>query len=213
MSQMKAKLAVVLKADEVVVAESHDALLWQRVLRAINSGLSEFSEGKARQGGDELNDQNDEQESSDPRDTSSPIGKFAKQLGLSVSAVKGACDPSTAEPYLQLDMHNWSAVKTQLPPRGTSALNPIVVASTLLGLWFRAAGLGNPTQAQAQRVLATISVQDKNPSRGVKAAPWLQPRAGGQVVINAAQVERAILLAKCFCAKDWKPWKTALAET
>jgi hypothetical protein len=211
MSQMKAKLAVVLKADEVIVAESDDALLWQRVLRAINSGSSEFSEEKKRRD-DESNSEDGEEESSDSRDTSSPIGKFARQLGLTVSAIKGACDPTTAEPYLQMDMHNWSAVKTQLPPRGISALSPIVVASTLLGLWFRAAGLGNPTQAQAQRVLATISVQDKNPSRGVKAAPWLQPRAGGQVVINAAQVERAILLAKCFCAKDWKPWKTALAE-
>jgi hypothetical protein len=213
MSHMKAKLAVVLKADEVVVAESDDALLWQRVLRAINSGSAEFSEDKERQRLDQSNGEEAEQESSDPRDASSPIGKLARHLGLTVSAVRGACDPSTAEPYLQLDMHNWSAVKTQLPPRGSSALSPIVVASTLLGLWFRAAGLGNPTQAQAQRVLATISVQDKNPSRGVKAAPWLQPRAGGQVVINAAQVERAILLAKCFCAKDWKPWKTALAET
>lgn len=210
MSQVKAKLVVVLKADEVVVAESEDALLWQRVLKAINSGTNEL----AGEGPEHEHQSNNHElfEDNESQDTSTPIGKFARQLGLKTNAIKGACDPTTAEPYLQLDMHHWSAVKTQLPPRGPSALSPIVVASTLLGLWFRAANLGNPTQAQAQRVLATISVQDKNPSRGVKAAPWLQPRAGGQVVINAAQVERAILLAKCFCAKNWKAWKSAQVE-
>jgi hypothetical protein len=213
-SQLKARLTVLLKADDVVVAEAEDALLWQRVLKAINSGSAELADespAQRRQGAPPAAEEPTEPDETHA-DADSFVGKLARQLGVGQNVVTGACDPTVAEPYLHLDMHNWSAVKTQLPPRGASALSPVVVASTLLALWFRAANLGNPTQAQAQRVLATINVQDKNASRGLKGAPWLQTRSGGQVVVNAAQIERAILLAKCFCLKDWKPWKTALAE-
>jgi hypothetical protein len=211
-SQLKARLSVVLKADEVVVAEAEDALLWQRVLKAINSGSPDLGEaapnqlrGAAADLAEPLAETTEESGEAD-----SAVGKLARQLSVGENVVAGACDPTISEPYLHLDMHNWSAVKTQLPPRGASALSPIVVSSTLLALWFRAANLGNPTQAQAHRVLATINVQDKNATRGLKGAPWLQTRSGGQVVINAAQIERAVLLAKCFCLKDWKPWKAAL---
>jgi hypothetical protein len=217
MSQLKARLAVVLKADDVVVAEAEDPLLWQRVLRAINAGTSELPDVKETRNsnGAAAATPNLSSPEADPNisgEADTPLGKLARQLGLAENLVRGACDPTTSEPYMQLDMHNWSAVKTQLPPRGASALSPIVVASTLLGLWLHAAGLGNPTQAQAQRVLNSINVYDKNPTRGLRGAPWLQPRPGGQVLINAAQVQRAILLAKCFCSQDWKPWKAALAE-
>ena len=37
---MKAKLTVTLKADEVVVAEAEDPVLWQKVLLAIQGGGS-----------------------------------------------------------------------------------------------------------------------------------------------------------------------------
>jgi hypothetical protein len=214
-SQLKARLCVVLKADDVVVAEAEDALLWQRVLKAINSGSTDLGDAAPSQRRAAAPDGGEPPTvtTEDSSDSDSMIGKLARQLGVGENIVAGACDPTIAEPYLHLDMHNWSAVKTQLPPRGASALSPIVVASTLLALWFRAANQGNPTQAHAHRVLATINVQDKNATRGLKAAPWLQTRSGGQVVINAAQIERAVLLAKCFCLKDWKPWKAALAET
>ena len=213
MSQLKARLTVVLKADDVIVAEAENALLWQRVLKAINSGNTDLFEDAAKPTSPPVTDFPQPPAESPQTEVNSDIaksavGKFSLQLGLQSNVVIGACDPNTTEPYLQLDMHNWSAVKTQLPERGLSALSPVVVAATLLGLWFRAANLGNPTQAQAQKVLATINVQDKNPSRGIKSAPWLQARPGGQVLINAAQVEKAILLAKCFCSKDWKPWKS-----
>ena len=213
MTQLKARLVVVLKADEVVVAESDDALLWQRVLKAINSGASDLrSEAQERTEAARENNVAALRDAGLDGQGGDRLADFAGQLGLPVNLVKGACDPSESEPYLHLDMHNWSAVKSQLPKRGALALSPIVVASTLLGLWSRVAGLPNPTQAQAQKVLATINVIDKNPSRGIKGATWLQARAGGQVLINAAHIERAILLGKCFCSKDWSPWKGALAD-
>jgi hypothetical protein len=48
-------------------------------------------------------------------------------------------------------------------------------------------GLRNPTQAQAQAVLNTINIRDKNASIGIRGAGWLQSRPGGEIVLNPAQ--------------------------
>jgi hypothetical protein len=193
---VKAKLKVILQADETIVAETEDAVLWQKVLLAINQGGGENFTPNTQTPNrtDFLGDQG----------TGNAIDKLAQQLGLAREAVEGACAPSTDEPYLHLDVHCWEVMKSQTPERGPTAYSPMAIAATLLTLWFRAAGLGNPTQAQAQAVLETIGIQDRNASRGIQRSEWLQARPGGAIVLNPAQASRAVNIAKSFCAKNWK---------
>jgi len=203
---VKAKLLVVLKADDTVVAEVENADLWQRVLVAINSGVTTVDSPrvlydhtkKARQDAKDPASENHAPGSSDQA-----IKKFAGQLGLEVDVVVGACDPTTSAPFLTLDIHAWEEMKKVLPERGPTALGPIVSTATLLALWFRAAGLGNPTQEQAQAVLDLLNIRDRNPNRGIQRAFWLQARPGGVIVINPAQMSKAIGVAKAFCSREW----------
>jgi hypothetical protein len=200
---VKAKLSVVLKANELVIAEVEDAILWQDILTAINSGKSNLDSSKAPEE-KKIEGQNG---TPDKGKESDHIGKLATQLGITTDLVNGGCSPSNSAPYLHLDAHCWEAMKKALPSRGTSAIAPVVVAATLLGLWFQKTGLGNPTQAQAQEVLGTVNVTDKNSSRAIQNTSWLQGRTGGQIVLNPAEISKAIKLAKCFCTKQWAEWK------
>lgn len=192
---IKARLRIVLQADETVVAESDDAALWQKVLVAINSGGADFAGPRTAE----------IVSSTAPMsaDSSDPLGRFATELGLSREEVQGACSPSLEAPYMHLDIHCWEAMKKQTPERGPTAYSSMAVSATLLALWFRASGLGSPTQAQAQVVLGTIGIKDQNPARGVERSEWLQSRAGGTIVLNPAKVSQAIALAKSFCSKNW----------
>ena len=135
------------------------------------------------------------------------LKELAQHLSVGPATVQGACSPTKTAPYMQLDLHCWEIMKKQLPQRGPTAVSPIVAAATLLALWFQRAGLGNPTQAQAKQVLATINLTDPNASRSIQNTSWLQGRAGGQIVLNPAEISKAIKLAKCFCSKDWSAWK------
>lgn len=198
MTGVKASLTVTLKANDVVVAETDDPDLWHRVLTAIRTGKVDLGEPT-------LPERQREQQ---PPPAGDPLGKLAAELGLSRDVVEGACSPSPEPPFLQLDLHNWGAMRRELPERGPTALSPIVVASTLMALWFRHAGLGNPTQAQVLAVLSAISVEDRNPSRGIRRAIWLQPRGGGQVALNAGHIADAVKIAKAFCSKTWTEWTT-----
>jgi hypothetical protein len=55
-------------------------------------------------------------------------------------------------------------------------------------------------------------MDDKNPSRGVRAAKWLIARPGGQIQLNAAEISTAIKLCKAFCSKSWDEWRKGKAE-
>jgi hypothetical protein len=202
---VKADLIVVLKANDMVVAEVKDAALWQRILAVINGVKADLGAAAVtdppskdlRTPGVDLG-----------KDTS-PLDLLAQQVGIDPTLVQGACSPVTEAPHMHLDPHYWEVMRRQLPARGLGAVAPIVVSATLLALWFQKAGLGNPTQAQAKAVLSTINISDPNASRSIQNASWLQSRAGGQVVLNPAEISRAVKLAKCFCSKDWSLWKEA----
>lgn len=197
MSTTKAKLLIILKADETIVAEVDNPLLWQRVLASIHSSedggksfqeipppLKETSEGIRHEDND-------------------AVTRLARHIEVSKNDLVGAIDPSADSPYLRLDVHCWEAMKKQVPAKGRGAINPTAVVSTLLCLWFKEAGLGNPTQAQALGVLDGINLKDTNASRNIKNTPWLQGRSGGSIVINPAQVSKAYSVAKSFCTKKW----------
>jgi hypothetical protein len=213
MSGVKAKLKVVLQADDTVVAESEDPALWQRVLLAINGNPaampSTTSIGSATSQSQQL-----------PADEgfggeSEEVKKLAKMLGVTANVVEGACAPSKSSPFLTLDMHCWDAMKEQTPTRGIGSLSPMAVAATLLALWMQASKLGTATQAEVQKILGTINIRDANPARSIQSSEWLQGRAGGVVVLNPARAKRAVAIAKAFCSKDWRSdltWKGQIAE-
>jgi len=206
---LKARMSVLLKANEVIVAEVEDAVLWNAVFAAINAGTSSLLQSHQLSvtpvhaaGGSVAEDITRNAPATEP------INKFSRELGVDLDVLIGACDPTPADPYLRLDLHHWEKMKKDLPSRGPKALPPIVVAATILCLWSRHASLGSVTQAQAQSVLAVINSRDANPTRGIAAATWLQARPGGQIVLNPSQISRAITLAKCFCEQDWTGWKS-----
>jgi hypothetical protein len=191
-----AKLKVILKANDVEVAESEDPTLWQKVFAALTSGS-----------GDSLTTQPTVLAKTltgiDSSDRDDPIGRFAVMIGVETAQVVGACNPSKATPFLELNAHCWEAMKRALPQRGPGSLAAIQLSATLLGLWFQCAGLGTPNSGQAQGVLGTINQRDNNAARGMGTAEWLQKRAGGAFNINPAQMSRAIAIAKSFVTSDW----------
>lgn len=205
MAQVKAKLKIVLTADDVVVAETEDPILWQRVLVAINSkGLGRESSNvdTSNTGDDGMSSIDDTPDTS--LETTEFVAKLSGLLGLDADIVTGACSPSLETPYLRLDHHSWEAMKKQTGERGPNSISPIALASTLLALWFRIANLGSATQKAAQGVLKTIGARDQNAHRGLKSADWLQMRSGGVVVINPAKNSKAISIAKSYCSENWK---------
>jgi hypothetical protein len=205
MTRVRAKLKVVLQADNTIVAEVEDPALWQAVLRAINKSSQGDVAPLTLQG------ENEDSSGTPPhrRNHGSPaddaIERMAEQLGVERSLVVGSLSPSSEAPFLHLDMHRWSDMKRQVPGRGPASVNHISLASTLLALWFRSAELGNATQAQAQAILGTVGVRDKNPARGLRSSDWLQTRPGGVVIINAAKFPEALRIGRSFCSGDWTP--------
>lgn len=212
-SVLRAAMSVVLKANDVVVAEVENPTLWNAVFAAINAGNSSLSSASLTQSLQVPSAAIGSSGSPYAADAASntpalePIDKFAKELGLEKLTVEGACDPSTSDPFITLDRHCWESMKSTLPARGTSAISPIVLASTILALWNRHAGFGSVTQALAQNALAQIGARDSNPTRGLDGCDWLQRKQGGAVTVNPARVSRAIVIAACFCSRDWSGWK------
>lgn len=188
---MVAKLTLVLKADDTVVAESDDIRLWRHVLGLV--------QGSPLQGEDEVSEKNEDEGNTN---ADSDVLRFAKSLGVTVNVLEGALSPSKEAPYFNLNHHHWEAFKKNFPPRGKGALNPIGLAATLLVLWFKEAKIDVAvTQALAASVLKTISVSDGNPSRGIKNTQWLKARGGGTIAINPAEISKAQAAATAFCEK------------
>ncbi|MEO8187298.1 MAG: hypothetical protein ABI580_08050 [Burkholderiaceae bacterium] len=189
-----AKLKIILQANEIVVAESEDELLWRRVLTAIQGGSPPLDDRAAADG----NDVEDVVNNAPPK---GGVEKFAKALGVTTAALVGACEPTREPPYLVLDAKSWEAFKKNTPPRGLNSVAGLQLAGTLLCVWFKHGGItGRPTQAQALAVLGSIGVTDKNPSRSIKNCTWLQSRPDG-IQINPAETSKAERVAKAFVQK------------
>lgn len=204
---VKAKLSVVLKADEVEVASSEDAEIWQQVLLAI-TGAKPMSAPPQPAAGPAA---------ATPAATvpvgppvgADPLGRMAAAIGVEARVLQGTCSPAVDAPFMTLDAHRYEAMRKALPERGAKAISNIQIAGTLLGLWFYYAGLGNVTQAQAQAILDPLGKRDANPGRGIANAHWLQSRAGGQFAINPAEISVATKIAECFCSKEWSSFLKA----
>ena len=193
-TKFKAELKIILQAGDTVVAESCDSVLWQKVLAALNmpvdsSGAVNLSSKDVGLGGIEPEDEG-------------AIGKLAKELSVSITALKGACNPSKKSPFIHLDRHHWEAFKKGTPKRGPKSISAVVLASTLLILWKEKDKLGGVTVKEAQKVLSTIGLRDTHPHRALKSCEWLQMH-GDNIIINPAETSKAIAWAKAYCTKEY----------
>lgn len=197
---VKAKLTIILKANDTVVAEIDDSSLWQQVLSAVNNGamLSVGADVNSKQGAN-LKGVPDRLDVG-----GTALTKFAAELGVSQVVVKGACGPTSNSPFIHLDKHHWEALKKNTPERGAKSIGAVVLAATLLVLWKEKAGLGATPLKETASVLETIGVSAKNSSRSINNCEWLQLR-NGSIVLNPAQTSKAIAVAKAYCMKE-SPW-------
>jgi hypothetical protein len=193
-TNIKAELKIILEAGGIVVAESVDPILWQKVLAALNVP---FERAKT------INSLHEDLGVNDIElHEGGAIEKFAKELGIPVKVIKGACAPSKESPFIHLDRHHWEAFKKNTPARGPKAVSAIILASTLLVLWKEKENLGDVTVKEAQKVLSTIGLRDNHPYRGLDNCEWLQLR-GKNIIINPAQTSKAITMAKSYCTKEY----------
>lgn len=195
---VKAKLRVVLMADDLTVAETDDAAIWQAVLNAVHGAPMHLQSSAPRA----ISASEQPAQTGEPEPTTNDLlARFAQRLDVPAEDLEGACSPTTTPPFLHLDELYWEAFRQGMPERGRNAIGPMQLAGTLLALWFKQANLGNPSQAQAQAVLQTINLRDKNPSRAIQNCQWLQPRNGG-FQINPAMMSRAIEVARAYCTRS-----------
>lgn len=202
---------IVLKADEVTVAESEDVELWQYVL----SKLSEEGSPTGRTAKSDQESAVPEGESktnslfSDPEEAESSsereevVARFSERLSVERDVLKGACDPRLEPPYIHLDKHRWQQLKKELPSRGPNAIPSIVIAASILAIWLDTAKLEDPTVDEAQSVLKTIDTRDRNPGRGFSNCQWLQKR-DGEITLDPAKIDMAVTVARAYC-KEEKP--------
>ena len=200
---IKAKLLVRIMADETLIAESDDPVLWRNTLAAMQSVDGDGAQGLFAAIG-RVAEEPSPFAPSTRRPPGECVAKLAKEIGVTVEQIEAALSPRLEEPFLTLDSHYWSAMKSGTAERGPSAFSPMALAATMLALWFKVADLGTPTQAQVAEVLNTINVVDRNGSRGVQRSTWLQSRLGGQVIVNAARYATATRIAKAFCIQNWE---------
>jgi len=191
---IKARLNLILKANDVIVAETDDPQIWQAAFDAIQSGniQAAFPE-RAR------DTQLDDIEWV-PNEERVAIRAFAEELGVEVRDVMAACHPRPIAPYIFLNRHHWEAFKHQTPERGRNAVSNAVLAMTLLLLWVEKINIGRLSLRDGMAVLRAISARDEHASRAVENCPWLQ-RSAGRVVINPEQISQAIAVARAFCLK------------
>ena len=190
--KIKAKLKILLKANDMDIAESSDPILWQKVLAAINM---------PQEGTTEVNLANINQ-FDDLTPPKRPAAMLAKEIGVTDDILQGSCAPTDSAPFIHLDKHHWEAMKKATPARGPKAISPIALASTLLVLWKDQAKLGDSIVKEAQKILGTVGLRESHPNRSLDNCEWLQMR-GKNIIINPAQTSKAIKVAKAYCTKEW----------
>lgn len=194
---MKAKLSVILKAGEEIVAESDDAELWQRVLSAILGKPAKPLDPAPAESG-----QAEGTSGSGLGSDGTLLERFANFLKVDVNQLQGACDPVEEEPFMHLDHSAWADWRKRTPERGRAALSAVGIAATLLTLWFKEMKLGNVTFAQISKVLDEIGATYTNPTRSVKNCTWLQLKGNDQVRLHPSHIDKAVAAAQSFIASD-----------
>jgi len=192
---IKARLTLILKADDVTVAESDDPEIWQAAFEAIQAGLGDSTFQKA----------DDDLTEWVPEEERVAIRSLANDLDVSVKDVLASCHPRMMPPYLFLNRRYWEAFKRQTPERGRNAVSNAVLAMTLLLLWAEKINLDRVSQRDGMAVLRAISAGDEHASRAIENCSWLQ-RSSGRVVINPDEISKAVAVARAFCLQRAPQW-------
>ncbi len=192
---IKARLTLILKADDVTVAESDDPEIWQAAFEAIQAGL----------GGSPLRRSEEELAEWVPEEERVAIRSLATELGIAVKDILASCHPRTMPPYLFLNRRYWEAFKRQTPERGRHSVSNAVLAMTLLLLWAEKINLDRVALRDGMAVLRAISAGDEHASRAVDNCSWLQ-RSAGRIVINPDEISKAITVARAFCLQQTPEW-------
>src|ERR1700733_1593539 len=161
--ERKPDLIVKLYAGDTVVDESTDPALWQRVLSEIRGISARDMPPKHGDGRDEVTP-----------NVSSGIKAFAKSIGVTTEEIVGGLDPTTETPFVQLNSHDWEALKKNTPHKGPGAVPPAVLAATALVLWQRHGSTPDVTLQTVRATLSTIDLDDPNASRSIGNCDWLQ---------------------------------------
>jgi len=201
----EASLKIVLKADDVIVAESEDVELWQHVLSQLSS---EGAPPKVPERSTKKKTENSKRDEDVPlfserqsaeSEPEEAIAKFSAKLGVDEDILRGACDPSLEPPYVHLDKHHWQALKEELPSRGRNAIPSIVISASILAAWLEEAKPNKrPTIEEAQSVLKSIDTRDRNPGRGISNCQWLQAK-NGEITVHPAKIDMAMAVVRAYC--------------
>ena len=195
---IKATLRLILTADDVVVAESDDARIWQAAFQAIQGANVEQVLGTSAPDQDAGIDWVPEEERA-------AILSLASDLGIEPQALLSACHPRMIAPYIFLNKRYWEAFKHQTAERGRTAVSNAVLAISLLLLWGEKINLERVALRDGMAVLKTISARDEHASRAVENCPWLQ-KTMGKIVLNPEKISRAIAVARAFCTQSAPEW-------
>lgn len=201
----EASLKIVLKADDVTVAESEDVELWQYVLSQLSSeGAPPKVQGRSteKDGGNRKRGEGTplfSEEESTESELAEAIAKFSSKLGVDEDVLRGACTPRLEPPYVHLDKHHWQELKEELPSRGRNAIPSIVIAASILAAWLEEAKPNKkPTIEEAQSVLKSIDTRDRNPGRGISNCEWLQEK-DGVISVHPAKIDMAMTVVRAYC--------------
>jgi len=193
---VKAKLRLILMADDLVVAESDDPIVWQAVLRALSSAS----------GSEEV----DVAHLAVTRDWEAEkvrlaAAALAEELQVDLPTLQAACAPKAIAPYIFLDRHHWEAFKKQTPERGRNAVSNIVLALTLLLLWAEKSGIERITIRDGGAVLKTIGARDEHPGRAVENCPWIR-RWMNRLLLVPEETSKALAVARAYCTRTPPDW-------
>lgn len=195
---IKARLKLILAADDVVIAESDDPNIWQAALQAIQGANIEQVLGAK-------NSDQDEGIGWVPEEERVAILSLSDELGIDTRDLLSACHPRMIAPYIFPNKHYWEAFKHQTAERGRTAVSNAVLAVTLLLLWAEKIHLERVTLRDGMAVLRAISARDDHASRAVENCPWLQ-RTSGRIVLDPEKISRAIAIARAFCTRTAPEW-------
>jgi len=188
---IKARLKLVLMAEDIVVAETDDPQIWQAAFQAIQGDASQ------------LQPERDEDATVEwvAEGERIAIKALAKELNVEVQDLMSACHPRPIPPYIFLSKYHWEAFKRNTPERGRNAVSNAVLALTLLLLWAEKAHIEKITVRDGYAVLRAISARDEHASRAIENCSWLQTGGGG-VHLNPEAISEAIAVARAFCIKQ-----------
>ena len=195
---IKARLKLVLTADNVVVAESDDPTIWQAAFQAIQGANVEQVLGMKPANPEEGIDWV-------PGEERSAILSLANDFDIEPQQLLSACHPRMIAPYIFLNKRYWEAFKHQTAERGRTAVSNAVLAITLLLLWGEKINLERVALRDGMAILKTISARDEHASRALDNCPWLQ-KTMGKIVLNPEKISRAIAVAQAFCTQSAPDW-------